>query len=176
MDTLGCHTSQSGGDPLSLQQNEARPPHTFAVLAGGALIIGSLDIAYAIIFSAFRGFGPVRILQSVAAGLLGRAAFRGGVPTAMLGLALHYTISLGIVLVYWIMSRSLEVLTRRPVICGAIYGLLVYIVMNYVVIPLSATSRPRFLLLAFVCSVLVHAFLIGVPAALFARAARTRSR
>jgi uncharacterized membrane protein YagU involved in acid resistance len=142
-----------------------------AWIVAGALVIGTLDAAYAIIFWGMRGVGPIRIFQSIAAGLLGRAAFSGGLGTEALGLALHYLIALGIVVVYWIASRSLPLLTRRPILCGAIYGILVYLFMNYVVIPLSATSRSRFLLSWVVWSVIVHAFLIGVPAALFARKA-----
>jgi uncharacterized membrane protein YagU involved in acid resistance len=142
-----------------------------AWIVAGALVIGTLDAAYAIIFWGMRGVGPIRIFQSIAAGLLGRAAFNGGLRTEALGLALHYFIALGIVVVYWIGSRSLPLLTQRPILCGAIYGILVYLFMNYVVIPLSATSRSRFLLSWVVCSVIVHAFLIGVPAALFARKA-----
>jgi hypothetical protein len=161
---------------LSLLPTQQRPARALATLVGGALVIGSLDAAYAIVFWAFRGAGPLRIFQSIAAGLLGRSAFSGGLPTALIGMALHYGISFGIVLVYWIVGRWLNVLTRRPVICGAIYGVLVYIVMNYVIIPLSATNRPRFLLSWVVCSVIVHAFLIGVPAALFARAAQSDSK
>jgi uncharacterized membrane protein YagU involved in acid resistance len=88
-----------------------------------------------------------------------------------IGAALHYFIALCIVLVYWVASRRFEVLVRRPIVSGSIYGVLVYLVMNYVVIPLSATKRPAFLLSWVVCSVLVHAFVIGVPAALFSRAA-----
>ena len=72
---------------------------------------------------------------------------------------------------YWLASRLWPVLMRRPIVCGALYGIGVYLVMNYVVIPLSATSRPRFLLSWVVCSLIVHAFLIGVPAAFFARTA-----
>jgi uncharacterized membrane protein YagU involved in acid resistance len=143
-----------------------------AWIAAGALVIGTLDAAYAIIFWGMRGVAPIRIFQSIAAGLLGRsAAMSGGLRTEALGLALHYFISLGIVVVYWIASRYLPLLTQRPILYGAIYGVLVYLFMNYVVIPLSATSRSRFLLSWVVCSVIVHAFLIGVPAALFARRA-----
>ena len=149
------------------------PNHPFAALVRGGLVVGALDIAYAIIFSAFRGFGPIRILQSVAAGLLGRSSFQGGLPAAALGLALHFGIAFTIVIVYWYASRFLPILVEHPVICGAVYGLGVYFFMNYVVIPLSAANRPRFFLLLFVCNLLVHAFLIGVPAALFARSART---
>ena len=71
---------------------------------------------------------------------------------------------------------ALPLLTRHAVICGIVYGILVYIVMNYVVIPLSNAARPKtFNLLWVSCSVIVHMFLIGLPAALFAKAAITSS-
>jgi hypothetical protein len=157
---------------MTANEPEAVRRSALPALVKGGLVAGSLDIAYAIIFSAFHGFGPIRILQSVAAGLLGKSSFQGGLPTAALGLAIHYFIAFTIVIVYWLASRPLPILTAHPIVCGAIYGLGVYFFMNYVVIPLSAANRPRFSLLLFVCNLLVHAFLIGVPAALFARKAR----
>lgn len=146
---------------------------TPAALIGGMLVVGSCDITFAILFWWFRaGVGPIRVLQSVASGLIGRpAAIGGGWKTALLGLALHYFISFCIVLVYWLAAKWLPVLRRQAVILGATYGLAVYFVMNYVVIPLSATRRGPFNLLSFVLSLIVHAFLIGLPAALFAKAA-----
>jgi uncharacterized membrane protein YagU involved in acid resistance len=137
----------------------------------GAFVIGTLDILYAIAFWYPKGVAPARIFQSIAAGLYGAASFSGGTRTIVIGAAIHYFIALCIVLVYWFASRRFEVLVRRPIVWGSLYGVLVYLVMNYVVIPLSATKRPAFLLSWVVCSVLVHAFLIGVPAALFSRAA-----
>src|SRR3954469_23776623 len=120
--------SRSGGESMTADSIQPRTANVrpVAVLLGGGLVVGSLDIAYAIIFSAFRGFGPVRVLQSVAAGVLGRPSYQGGIPTALLGLALHYFIALMIVIVYWAASRVLPLLVRQPVICGAIYGLCVY--------------------------------------------------
>jgi len=130
-------------------------------------VIGTFDILFAIIFWYLRAHvAPSRIFQSVAAGLYGKASFTGGARTALVGAALHYFIALSIVLVYWVISRRLRSLTRRPILYGALYGIAVYVVMNYVVIPLSATNRPAFLFLWVALSVLVHAFLIGVPAAL----------
>jgi len=123
-----------------------------------------------------RGATTRGILQSISAGLLGRASFEGGMRTAILGAALHYFIAFAIVATYWQASKWFPVLIRRPVLVGAIYGILVYGFMNYVVIPLSAAAQPRFLLSWVLCSVLVHALLIGVPAALFARAARASER
>ena len=145
---------------------------TTATLLGGGLLVGSIDALYAISFWVPRGATPVRIFQSIAAGLLGRSAFQGGLATAALGMALHYFIALAIVVVYWLLSGRFDVLVRRYLLCGAVYGLGVYAFMNYVVIPLSASTRSRFNLTWVVCSVIVHALLIGIPAAAFARLAR----
>jgi len=146
---------------------------TSAALIGGTLVAGSCDITFAILFWWFRaGVGPTRVLQSVASGLIGRqAAISGGMKTALLGLFLHYFIAFCFVLFYWLMAKALPVLRRHAVILGSIYGLGIYFVMNYVVIPLSATKRGPFNMLSFVLSLIVHAFLIGLPAALFAKAA-----
>ncbi|HYS54791.1 MAG TPA: hypothetical protein VER58_13625 [Thermoanaerobaculia bacterium] len=142
-----------------------------AWLAAGALVIGTLDAAFAIIFWGMRGVGPIRIFQSIAAGLLGPAAFRGGLRTESLGLALHFFIAFVIVLVYWLAIKIAPALAQRTILYGAIYGVGVYLFMNYIVIPLSAATRSRFLLPWVVWSVIVHAFLIGVPATFFARKA-----
>jgi uncharacterized membrane protein YagU involved in acid resistance len=150
---------------------------TSAALIGGTLVAGSCDITFAILFWWFRaGVGPTRVLQSVAAGLIGRtAAISGGTKTALLGLVLHYFIAFCVVLVYWLAAKALPVLRRHAVILGSIYGLGVYFVMNYVVIPFSAIKRGPFNMLSFVLSLIVHAFLIGLPAALFAKAALPES-
>jgi len=149
---------------------------TWANLLLGGLVVGTFDITYAITFwKLMRDVAPIRILQSVAAGLLGREAARaGGVQTALLGTFLHYFIATTIVIVYWIACRYLPLLARHPILCGAVYGIGVYLVMNYVVVPLSAarsTTKPMAIWV--VCSVIVHMFLIGVPAAWFASRAVT---
>ena len=146
-------------------------PRAATMIGLGAVVIGTLDILYAIAFWYPKGVAPARIFQSIAAGLYGRASFSGGTRTVVIGGALHYFIALCLVLVYWVASRRFDALLRRPIVWGSVYGVLVYLVMNYIVISLSATKRPDFLLSWVVLSVLVHAFLIGVPAALFSRAA-----
>lgn len=65
--------------------------------------------------------------------------------TALLGVALHYGISLAIVAAYFLASRAWPALVLYPFIWGSVYGVGVYFFMNYAVIPLSATARPRFL-------------------------------
>lgn len=141
-------------------------------LALGTLVVGTLDILDAFIFFGLRGASPVRILQSIAAGLLGReAAIQGGAATALLGLALHFTIAFAIVGLYFLASRRAPVLVRHAIVFGLLYGIIAYFVMNYVVIPLSAASRGAFSTPVFLNGILIHMFGVGLPAALFARAA-----
>ena len=146
--------------------------HVTALLTG-ALIVGTLDILFAMGFW-WGKVPPLRIFQSVAAGLLGRKAFDGGNDTVILGAALHYFIAFCIVFVYWLASRVWQALILNPLFFGAMYGLAVYGVMNYVVIPLSATNRPRFNASWVGWSIVVHMVLVGMPAALAARHAHRR--
>jgi hypothetical protein len=144
-----------------------KPERPARAVLYGTLAVGTLDALDAVIFFGFRGATPIRIFQSIAAGLLGRAAFSGGLPAAILGAALHYVIAFGIVLTYYLASRRFDLLRRRPVVCGILYGVLVYFVMNRVVIPLSATTAGPFVLPVFVNGILIHMFGVGLPAAWF---------
>ena len=137
------------------------------ILIGG-LVVGILDITEVIIFYAFRGISPMRILQSVARGLYGQDAFTGGVRTAIIGLALHFFIAFCVVATYYAVSRRVTALRTHPFIAGAIYGVLVYLFMNFVVLPLSAVGPPKFTTVGVANQLFAHLFCIGIPAALFA--------
>jgi hypothetical protein len=143
------------------------------VIAGG-LVAGTFDIVYACTFWAVkRDVPPERIFQSVASGLLGKASFEGGLTTAALGLGLHYFIATSMSVAYYLVARRWSPLKERPVPLGAAYGLLLYVLMNYVVLPLSAAGPGSTDPLWIGLSIAVHAFLIGMPIALFARRALT---
>jgi hypothetical protein len=138
----------------------------------GGLTVGVLDILDAFIFFGRRGASPTRILQSIASGLLGRASFQGGTATAALGLLLHFVIAFGIVGTYFAVARFVPFLTRRPFLTGPLYGLVAYGVMNFVVLPLSAAGSGGLAAGAVLINgLLIHAFGVGLPAALSARAA-----
>jgi len=146
------------------------------VLAGG-LVAGTFDITYACVYWAIKiGAPPTRIFQSVARGLLGAASFRGGAATAALGLFLHYFIATTMSVFYYFAARMWAPLYKYPLRCGAVYGLGLWVVMNYVVLPLSATSRGSTDTGWVTLSILVHMFLIGVPIAWFTQRAVDRSR
>ena len=141
-----------------------------AILVGG-LIAGTLDISYACIFSYIRrGTSPVRILQSVASGALGRSALDGGAKTAALGLIFHFLIATTAAAVYYLASRPLRFLVNQAIICGPLYGVGIYLFMNFVVLPLSAIGyRPALPLPVLIGGLLIHMFGIGLPIALVVR-------
>lgn len=86
------------------------------------MIAGTLDITAAFINSWLHGVGPLRVLRSIASGLLGAQARNGGIGTTALGLGLHFLIALGAATVYYAASRKLDLLTRHAIICGLLYG------------------------------------------------------
>jgi hypothetical protein len=151
-------------------QVPARRTHPLAYVLAGGLVVGTLDLVFAMTFWAWKADLPaVRILQSVAAGLLGPASFEGGLETAMLGLVVHFMIALAMALAFYLVACRWSLLLRRPTEMGAAYGLLLYGIMNYVVVPLSEASPGSNDPLWIGFSVVVHIVLIGVPIALFVR-------
>jgi len=136
------------------------------------LLVGTGDITYAICYSYWRsGTSPQRLLQSVAAGAVGRdAAFAGGTSTALMGLGFHYFIALTITVIFFLAAKQMRSLVRHPVLTGSLYGIGVYLVMNFIVIPLSKIGpRPLPATLTIVTGVVVHMFVIGTPIAIGAR-------
>ena len=138
-----------------------KPRAWTAVLLGG-LAAGVGDSVLALVL---YPDSLVRIYQSVAAGLLGRDAYQGGLATAALGMFLHFFIATTAAFVYVAASSGLKLLRRQPVPCGLVFGAAVYFFMNFVVLPLS---RARASGVAWKPMV-GHALLVGLPIALIAR-------
>jgi hypothetical protein len=157
--------TQAGGGASRV----GRPRALETVLLGG-LVVGILDGLFALIFYGLvLGGRPLRIFQSVAAGVLGKASFEGGVQTFLFGVLLHFVVACCIAAVYYVASLKLPVLIRHAVPCGLIYGMLAHLGMSYVVVPLSAAAPGRFSLNTFLPAFIAHALLVGLPVALIAR-------
>ena len=142
----------------------------FQPIFWGGLIAGTLDICAACLIAWLRaGVGPIRVLQSVASGLLGPAAFDGGVNTALLGLALHFLIATIWTVIFYLASRKFLFLIERPIQFGLIYGIAVYLLMNFVVLPLSrVTPRPA-TITGRTIGLLTIMLCIGLPISLIVR-------
>jgi hypothetical protein len=135
-----------------------RPKVLLAIAVGGG-VAGALDLT-----SAFMTFGW-RVPQGIASGLLGAQSFQGGAATWLLGVVLHFFIAFSAAAVYCWASWKLPFLKEHFLVCGLFYGIGVYLVMQLIVLPLSAvpfktgTVTHR----AMIQGLLAHMFLIGLP-------------
>jgi hypothetical protein len=146
-----------------------------AALIGGS-IGGALDILFAMTFAATAGVGPVRVLQTVASGALGEASFSGGNAAAALGLALHFAMAWLWAGLFVATALRFPALLSRRVLAGIAFGIVVFLVMRLVVLPLSAYPRPvTFKPLATTLDLLSHTLLFGVPIAFAAGSMKTVS-
>ena len=145
-----------------------RPPTGFlstALFAG--LLAGALDIAAAVVLN-LQVTAQV-VFQSVASGWIGAEAYRGGWPTAWLGLASHFGIMLGIAGVYVLLAMMQPSLRRHWLVAAVGWGVLVWVVMTWVVVPLSASPLPQPDLAGAIKGVLTHVIAVGLPMAALVR-------
>jgi hypothetical protein len=132
----------------------------------GGFIAGLLHfvIIQGIVFGLILKTPMISSLQFAASGIMGESAFAGGLATALFGLVLDF-IMITIMAGVFIFSTDRIPLLRRNVILGSIlYGFGVFIVMNLIVLPLSAAptlpAPPLWLLIVLIVQ---HNLLIGLP-------------
>lgn len=148
-----------------------RSSQTYRAIGYAGLLAGTLDITVAAVEFSLKGKGPLDLYQGIAGGLLGMSAFQGGLPTAALGVFFHYLIAATASAVFYLASRKLKVLVRRPISSGLLYGVMVYI---FYVLHGAAGLRlshrialPR--ISGLIRDVAVHMFMVGLPISLIVR-------
>ena len=147
-----------------------------AILYAGALV-GVLDITAACIqVYIASGMIPIRLLQGVAGGLLGRGSYNGGFATAALGLLMHFTMALVVATIFYALSRRVFSLPNKllgVVIVGLLYGAAVFAVNNFGTAPLLSWVRSLYLHTPVLfkppmgwSQLFIHLFCVGLPIAL----------
>jgi hypothetical protein len=140
----------------------------FRTIVTAGLIVGVLDISSAFVIWWQRGVGLQRGLQGIAAGLLGAKSYEIGMASAALGLALHFFVAFVVVSVFYLASRKIALLAEQPFVSGVIYGIGVYVVMYWGVLP-AAFPTFRHRLWNELLAVAIHICLIGLPTAFIVR-------
>ena len=113
---------------------------TASVIVIAGLLAGTIDLGAACLINSAH---PVVILHAIASGLIGRSARTGGMSTAALGLVLQWAMSMLIAAIYLGVMASHPERRRRWVSSGILAGIVIFAVMNYLVVPLSAAPfRP----------------------------------
>jgi hypothetical protein len=153
----------SGSPPIAAHHSDAIPAIFFA-----GLLCGVLDITAAFVTWALQGVPPARILQGIAAGLLGPESFKGRMATAALGGALHFLIAFSAAAVFYAASRKIDFMTERPILSGALYGVCVYLVMYWIVMPLSRFHSTQTIMRSII-AIVTHIICVGLPISLIVR-------
>jgi len=130
------------------------------ILAGG-ILAGAIDLIYAFLFYGAQGVAPTRILQSIASGLLGRAAYDNVLPAVPIGIGAHFFILIVAASMYYAASRRFAFLRQRAYLSGMLFGVAIYCTMHYVVVPLSAAPHFKSTLMSFLSDFSVHVLLLG---------------
>lgn len=135
------------------------------------LALASVDLLFAgTYWHTLFGVPPARTVQNIAAGLLGKRAFAGGNGTVLLGVLLHYAMMAAMVAAYYLTAERMKGLVERPWLYGTLYGVVLFVVMNLIVVPLSAMPKAPVVPSWIVSSIAMHV-VIGLAIALSARRA-----
>lgn len=141
-----------------------------AIVAGG-LVAGAFDAVTAIAGAVGRGQGPLDMFRYIASGLIGMAAFSGGVWTGLLGMLVHFGLTTIMAAGFVLLAARKPQLWQNPLLTGTLYGMLVYLLMYYVIVPHSAAphfKQPQ----GFwrnLSAALGHGCFVGIPIALMAQ-------
>jgi hypothetical protein len=147
-------------------------PDLRAWLVLATTLAGTLDLAYAFLAASGIGVSPATVLKVIASGLLGPAALKGGPAVAVLGALLHYLIMAAFAAFALVLARRRDWTLAGAAAIGVAYGAALYVLMNYLVVPLSAAPlKPRTTLTSIAPELLVHMVLVGLPLMLVARLA-----
>jgi|ERR1700733_2479198 hypothetical protein len=135
------------------------------ILAAGSLS-GVADLTAALMNARRMGLGPVRVLQFIASGVLGPRSFNGGAATAALGVGAHFLIAFVASVTYYAASTKFNFLVDQPFIWGPLYGVAVFLFMNLIVLPLSATPKRPVTTSGVVSQLLIHMTCVGLAISL----------
>ena len=132
-----------------------------------ALVAGTLDISAAVIDTYFRyGGGPLDVFRFIASGLFGRAAFSGAAIYAAAGLLFHYIIAGTWALLFFIIFPKLKIPSKYRIISGLSYGIIIWLIMNLVVLPLSNIPPHHLHASTIIAGMLYLMFCIGLTVSL----------
>ena len=138
-------------------------------LARAGLLTGATDGLFSsVLATVFYHSTVTRLFQGVASTLLGQSAFDGGIPTALLGVLMHFGVAFGWSAVFlFLVMRSRwigELLASRNGVpkVAAFYGPFIWLVMSLIVIPVLL-HRPPAINFRWWVQLIGHIPFVGLP-------------
>ena len=143
-------------------------PFSTALRTG--LLVGTLDgIAAIIMFLIRGGKDPGKIFQYIASAAIGKESFSGGWSTILLGVLFHYFIACAFTFIFFFVYPRLKFFYKSPVLSGLLYGIIIWLIMNLVVIPMSRLPQSPINPSQAIPGIIILMLVVGLPLALVAR-------
>lgn len=139
-----------------------------AQLARAGLLCGVIDGLWAVVLTLVYGRTVLGLWQGVASTVFGPGMLEGGVPAALLGLTMHFTVAFTWSAVFLALVAGLPWLRRLlatspgVLALAAVYGPVIWIVMSAAVIPLL-TGRPLDVTYRWWIQLAGHVLFVGLP-------------
>jgi hypothetical protein len=131
---------------------------------GAALLVGTLDIVAACLqYYLKTGKGPTPIFKYIASGVFGPDALAGGANMIVFGLLFHYSIAVSFTIFFFLISVLFPIVKRTRVTTGILYGIVVWLIMNLLVVPISNTPKSEFDWVNAGAGMLILIVCIGLP-------------
>lgn len=135
-----------------------------SLVAGSIIGLLHIIIQIWIVFGLRFKFGFINSLQYIASGALGKYAFTGGILTAVIGAILEFIMTIIIAGIFIFIVGRISLPRGYIIVSSLLYGIGVFLVMNYIILPLSAAPKlpapPTWL---FIEIILEHMLLIALP-------------
>ena len=137
-------------------------------IALATLVAGTLDILFAVILTLYFGREPGNMLRCVASGPLPQAEQWGAVG-AVLGVIVHFALMAIMATGFVLLARCYPDMLRSTLKWGLIYGLITYVVMNWIVVPLRFDTALPPKPISIATQLFAHIVLVGLPIAWITR-------
>lgn len=144
-----------------------KPENSLKTIVWAGFVAGSLDgLAAVFMYMIPDGKNPVNIFYYIASGVFGKTAFAGNAIMALWGIFFHYLIAFGAALVFFLIYPKIKLLSKNKVLMGVIYGICVWLFMNFVILPMSQVPKLPFNSTQALIGIVIHMFLVGLPISL----------
>jgi len=136
-----------------------------SLVVRATVVAGTLDVLSAAIYAVVAGRNPFVVPIGIASAIW-PGAQKAGVAAILVGLLLHFAIMFVMASVFVAAAQRMRWMAAQPASAGALYGLLLWAVMNLVVLPLRWPSLfPHFTSQSLVEQLFSHIVLVGIPIA-----------
>ena len=157
-------------EAISTSPSEAlrQGTHAASTIAIAGVVAGAIDLGFNTVKALNAGTSVLKPWKGVAAALLGKdAVIHGGDAMAAIGLGLHFLITIGAAAIYYLVAKRQRWLVRHPFLSGVVFGVLFFLLLNYLILPLSVIGHPLYIGTETIAIALPsHIIMIGLPISL----------